>query len=370
MKTAGAVVSGVCATLTGVGLQRFAYAPLLPAMVQAGVLSGGEAGALGAFNLAGYLVGAASAPAVGRVLGLRWALRGAILLAALCFALCAAPYGLLWLAPVRGLAGFSGGMLMVLAGPAVQAAVPVSMRGMAAGFVFAGVGMGIVTGAVLVPVLLPFGLASAWLALSMLALALGAVSWRLWPDVAPPVAMKLPRLRGVEGWLVLSYVCSAIAQTAHMVWWPDFVARGMGLGTQASAAVWVLFGVSAAVGPAGFGRLGDRFGTGPALRVLMSLQIVAIGVPLLSHSVMALMSSSMLAGAASLGSTALTLTRARELAPAQASGIWRICTAMFGLAQTVTGFFMAWLYATTGAHEAIFVLALVMSVVALAAARS
>ena len=40
------ITAGVCATLLGVGLQRFAYAPLLPAMVQQHWLSAGDAGLL------------------------------------------------------------------------------------------------------------------------------------------------------------------------------------------------------------------------------------------------------------------------------------------------------------------------------------
>jgi predicted MFS family arabinose efflux permease len=370
MRPVWPILSGVCATMTGIGLQRFAYAPLLPAMVQQGVLSGGEAGALGAFNLGGYLLGAALAPAVGRALTLRWAMRLAMLVACFGFAMCALPGGLWWLAPFRAVAGFAGGVLMVLAGPAVQAVVPASMRGLAAGLVFAGVGIGIVTGALLVPAMLPLGLGWAWLSLAGLALGLALVSWRLWPDVAAPPAMRLPRLRGAAGWLVLSYACAAVAQTAHMVWWPDYIARGMGLGTGAGAAFWVLFGVAAALGPAGFGRLGDRFGTRPALRGLMAAQVAGLVLPLVTHEVAALAVSAVLAGATALGSTALTLTRARELVPAQASGVWRICTTSFGVAQTVTGFGMAWLYAATGGHAAIFGVALVMAVSALAAARS
>ncbi len=369
MKAIWPILSGVCATMTGIGLQRFAYAPLLPAMVQRGVLSGPEAGVLGAFNLGGYLLGAAMGPAVGRALSLRWALRAAMLVACFGFAMCALPGGLVWLAPFRLMAGFAGGVLMVLAGPAVQAVVAPSMRGLAAGLVFAGVGTGIVVGALLVPAMLPLGLPAAWLALAGLGLVLTAISWRIWPDVPAPPAMVLPRIRGRTGWLVLSYALAAVAQTAHMVWWPDFVARGLGLGTDAGAAFWVLYGAAAMSGPAGFGRLADRVGSGLALRILMGVQVVAIALPLLRHDLAALVVSAVLAGATALGSTALTLTRAREIAPAQASGVWRVSTASFGLAQTVTGFAMAWLYGV-GGHEAIFGAALVMALAALAAARS
>lgn len=371
IRSAGAILSGVCATMTGVGLSRFAYAPLLPAIVQAGLLSGGEAGALGAINLGGYLFGAAVGPAIGRHLGVPWALRGAMLACAGCFLLCAVPGGgLLWLAPWRGGTGIAAGVLMVLAGPAVQAVVPAAIRGLAAGLVFAGVGSGIVAGALLVPATLPFGLSAPWLALAALASLLTAISWRLWPKVAAPPKMRLPRLIGRAGWMVGSYACSAVAQTVHMVWWPDFIARGLGRGPAAAAGFWVLYGLSAATGPALYGRVADRIGAGRALRLAMGVQVAALGLPLVAQTTPALVASAVLAGGTAIGSTALTLTRARDIGGADAPGLWRASTATFGLAQTLCGFFLAWLYAATGGHAALFAAGFVAALLAFLSARS
>jgi predicted MFS family arabinose efflux permease len=355
--------------MTGVGLSRFAYAPLIPAIVQAGWLSGGQAGALGAVNLGGYLCGAASAPAFGRKVGMVWALRLAMLTATACFLLCAIPGGLYWLVPWRALTGVSGGVLMVLAGPAVQAVMPAKMRGLAAGLVFTGVGAGIVIGALLVPAMLPQGLPATWLALAALAACLTAFSWRLWPNVLAPPAMRLPKLTGSAGLMVLSYAFAAIAQTVHMVWWPDFIARGLGQGAATGALFWMLYGASAAAGPALYGRLADRIGAGRTLQVAMAVQVIALALPLASHTTFALIASALCAGGTAIGSTALTLTRAREIGGPQAAGLWRISTSGFGLAQTATGFFLAWLYAASGGHEALFIVGLAASIAALATAR-
>lgn len=369
MKPVWPIVSGVCATMTGVGLSRFAYAPLLPAIVQAGLLSGGQAGALGAINLGGYLCGAALGPGFARKVGLGWALRLAMLCVTVCFLLCAIPGGLVWLTPWRALTGVCGGVLMVLAGPAVQAVVPVAMRGLAAGLVFSGVGGGIVIGALLVPATLPLGLSATWLALAVLAALLTAISWRLWPNVAAPPAMRLPRLKGKAGLMVLSYAFSALAQTVHMVWWPDFIARGLGEGAGRGALFWLLYGVSAASGPALYGRLADRVGAGRALQVVMAVQALALALPLLSHMDSVLVLSALCAGSTAIGSTALTLTRAREVGGADGPGLWRYSTMAFGLGQTAMGFFLAWLYTATGGHMALFGVGLVAALLAVATAR-
>ena len=67
-----ATLCGLCASLVGIGLARFAYTPLLPAIIGAGWF--------GAANLAGYLAGAPlAAPAASRVPA-RMLLRGAMVM--------------------------------------------------------------------------------------------------------------------------------------------------------------------------------------------------------------------------------------------------------------------------------------------------
>jgi hypothetical protein len=58
-------VAGLCASLVGLGLARFAYTPLIPALIAAKWFSPAEAVYLGAANLAGYLAGALIARELG-----------------------------------------------------------------------------------------------------------------------------------------------------------------------------------------------------------------------------------------------------------------------------------------------------------------
>ena len=53
-----ATLAGLCAVLVGIGLARFAYTPLIPALIDAQWFTAAEAAYLGAANLAGYLAGA------------------------------------------------------------------------------------------------------------------------------------------------------------------------------------------------------------------------------------------------------------------------------------------------------------------------
>ncbi len=363
------ILAGVCATLLGVGLQRFAYAPLLPVMVQAQWLSAADAGLLGAVNFAGYLGGAALAPSFGRQFGMRPALRTASVMAVICFLLCAwkgGPWqgGLAWYLPWRLLAGVSGGFLMVLAGPAVQQAVAPARRGFAAGTMFTGVGAGIATGAVLVPALLPFGVAWAWLALAAAATVLTLIAWPCWPQVAPPARVRMPPLAGGIGRLLASYTLAGAAAAPHMGWWPDFIARGLGYGTSWGSAAWLLFGLSVAGGAAVCGRLAGRIGVGRAYLAIMVVQIPAMLLPLISVAVPSLVLSTMLAGSTTAGSSVLALMRARELAGEASPGLWRASTVGWAAAQTATGFAIAALYRATGSHLPLFAAGLVAALAA------
>jgi MFS family permease len=362
---AGVIFAGLCATLLGVGLQRFAYAPLLPAMVQQHWLSAGPAGALAAVNLAGYLGGAAIAPGIARAFGLRITLRMAMLAATLAFALCAINWGVAWLVAWRAIAGAAGGLLMVLGGPAVQASVPARMRGLASGLMFTGIGIGIIGGAILVPALLGVGLPAAWLALSVTAAVLTVLSWRLWPVTAVSRPAGRPRLRGPAGRLAAVYLLGAIAAAPHMIWWPDFIARGLDRGATLAALLWALYGLSVAVGPTLFSRLAGRIGTANAFAATLVIQIIGLLLPIVLRSTPWLVVSVIAAGIVAIGQTALALTRTREVAGDGAPEVWRIITAGYGAAQASIGFVLAWLHEATGSHVPLFAVGLLAAVVAL-----
>lgn len=79
------LMAGLCASLVGIGLARFAYTPLLPAIINAQWFSASTAAYLGAANLAGYLAGALLGVGIARQTGTRAALRLMMVLATLAF---------------------------------------------------------------------------------------------------------------------------------------------------------------------------------------------------------------------------------------------------------------------------------------------
>ena len=124
-----AVLSAFCTSLIGIGLARFAYTPLLPAIIGAHWFEPAAAAYLGAANLAGYLLGALSGRPLSARMPLVVVLRTMMLLATATFFACAYPVGFAWFFVWRFVAGVAGGALMVLAAPNVLPHVPASRRG-------------------------------------------------------------------------------------------------------------------------------------------------------------------------------------------------------------------------------------------------
>lgn len=359
-------LAGGAATASGNGLARFAYVPLFPAMVGQGWVTGAEAGTLGAAALLGYLIGTLLGRGAGRRLGVPRTLDAGMALIVLSLVACAWNGGFPWFLAWRTLAGVAGGLLMALAGPATQASVPLQQRGTAGGVVIAGVGLGIATGALAVPALLPAGLPATWLGLAGLVLLLWAFAHPRWPDMAMRgvAAEAPPRAR----LLLLLYGLHGAGMVPPMVYLADLAARGRGLGIGIGALLWLVFGLAGVAGGVLSGRVADRLGGRPTLRLWLLVQVLALGLTLPPYAPLVLPAAA-LAGFAAVGVTAVTLGVTREIAGLRATGLWVQCTAAFAVVQTVVGFGLAALFAATGeSHAAVFGAGLGFSLAAFAAA--
>ena len=369
-------MAGLCASLVGIGLARFAYTPLIPVLIAEGWFAPAEVAYLGAANLAGYLAGALLARGIAQRAGAATPLRAMMLLASATFFASALPLSFAWYFVWRLASGLAGGVLMVLAAPTVLAAVAPSRRGLAGGAVFTGVGLGIAVSGTLVPLLLRLGLVATWCGLGALALALTVLAWRGWPAgpaaasaLRPDPQDRAPRADRALRALYVEYGLCAIGLVPHMVFLVDFVARGLGRGLDAGAGYWVLFGLAACAGPLLAGRLADRIGFGPALRLAFLAQAAAVAWPALADGALGLAVSSIVIGAAVPGVVPLVLGRVQELAGPGAHGrtaAWSTATTAFALGQAGAAYGFSFVFAQTGSHASLFALGAAALALALA----
>ena len=363
-----AAIAGLSALLLGIGLSRFGFTPLIPALVQAGWFTAAQAGYLGATNLAGYVVGAAIARRAARHVPAMTLVKAAMILAAASFAGCAAPLGFGWYFGWRLLSGIVGGVLMILAPTAVLAATPTDRRGRVAGIVFTGVGAGIALSGTLIPWLVRAGLPAAWLTLAVIGIALTAVAWRGWPhhahipDGRGPVTR--PPLSPMVVRLVISYGVIGLAFAPHTVYWTDFIARGLGLGLDVGGFYWLVLGLGAACGPMLTGFVAERLGFARTYTLILVALAVCIGAPVFWPNPPVLLLSSFGTGAFGLATTSLGSGRAGELVPiAQHRQLWGWMTIAYAIVYASGGYISAFIFARTGSYSLLFAFGAAMALV-------
>lgn len=359
-----AILAGLCASLVGIGLARFAYTPLIPSLIEAQWFAANDVMYLGAANLVGYLAGALSGRPIARHLSAPWTLRLMMGLASLAFLACAFPVSVLWFFVWRFVSGLAGGAIMVLAATSVLPFIPGARKGLASGAIFLGLGLGIAASGTLVPLLLNLGLQQTWIGLGVLSAVLTAVSWGGWPVVPAPVPVVTagaePKTSSAMKLLYAQYALMAVALVPMMVFLVDYVARGLQWGAHWGAMVWVVYGIGAILGPMVYGGLADRIGFATTNRVVLGLQALAIALLALNHSAAALVISVLVIGSFPPGIVPVTLGRIQHLLPGDLSAqnhAWSRATTAFALFQALAGYAYSYLYAVShGNYTVLFVI--------------
>lgn len=357
--------AGLCASLVGIGLARFAYTPLVSALIEAHWFSPSAVVYLGAANLAGYLIGALG----GRPLAARWSstgvLRAMMVLVSLSFFACAVPLSMAWFFGWRLLSGIAGGVIMVLAASAILPHVAPNRRGLASGAIFLGVGLGIAGSGSLVPFLLSFGLSQAWLGLGGVALLLTATSWFGWPQESPhaPATSSASAMRGSTGLYVLfaQYALMAAGLVAPMMFLVDYVSRGLGAGSHSGALIWTLYGVGAIVGPLVYGFLADHWGARSAIRLVLLAQAGALAVLVTVTDLRLLAVAALVIGSFPPGIVPLALARVHQLVADhhRQNATWSRATVSFASFQALAGYAYSALFsASHGQYALLFSVAM------------
>lgn len=359
-----ALLTGIMATLAGIGLARFAYTPLLPVLIQAQWFSASQAAYLGAANLLGYLIGALSAHALSERFPARAVVGVCFAAIALSFLLCAWPASFAWFFVWRLVSGIAGAILMVVGPSLALSATPAARRTGVGGLVFAGIGLGALLSAWVVPLLLEVSLMATWITLGVLSLMAGVASDRGLIRLRMPAvsASGQASARGthtgvgvVVALVVAAYALDAVGFVPHTVFWVDYLAREKALGTPAAALQWGIFGVGAVCGPLLASAVAHRLGWHRGLALAFMAKAAAIALPLLSIGMLSRSVSSFMVGAMIPGIVALTSGRLAELVgPAAHKKLWGRATAAFAAAQAISGYGMSALYDHWGTYTPLF----------------
>lgn len=362
---ASALCVGLNATILGIGLSRFAYTPLLPALSEQGWFPPALASYLGAANLIGYLIGAFTAHQLSEWLGAKRTILIAMGLVATSFLLCASPAPFSWFAFWRFIAGMAGAILMVVGPSLALQYTDVRNRPVIATMIFMGIGLGILISACLMPYLLSLGLSITWLALgglSLCAATLGGLGLKRLPTRAMAHTTDTTQSRSPlpsAVWLiVIAYGFDAAGFIPHTIFWVDYLTRELAIGRDAALLQWAILGAGAMLGPVIAGRLVKFGGWRRALISAYLLKTLAIVIPVASHSLLWLSLSSFLIGAMIPGIVSLTSGYLAEIVGVQRhKHVWGLATAGFAIVQAASGMAMSAFYDQADSYAPLFPLA-------------
>ena len=327
------------APAVSLGLARFSYALLLPAMRAELHWSYFTAGAMNTANAAGYLLGALLAPRwFARHDALRVLVAGGLATTAILVAHAFAPndallHALRMLAGIASAATFVGGGLL-----AARLSARTPRPGLVVGIYYGGTGLGILASTALVP---PLPWRGAWIALGLASLACTFVTWAVvrraqdavrtradgagasrtgarWRPMAPLLGGYLMFGFGYIGYM--TFIVTLLHEQGIAAAWVQAFYALLGAGVVASSWLWA--------------GLLQRFCGGQAMALLNAILALATLLPVLSAQPLVVAASCLLFGCSFLSVVASTTAFVRHnLAPAQwAAGIGMF-TIVFALGQ-------------------------------------
>jgi predicted MFS family arabinose efflux permease len=354
-------IAGSATLLVGMGIGRFSYTPLIPALIEGGALSASQAGYVGAFNLAGYLIGALAALRIRTRWGETRTLKACLIISLICLIASIADLGFVWLVFWRFLVGITVAVMMIYSLAIVTRYAPPGRLGMATGIVFTGVGVGILLSGTLIPALLGHSLAAAWTGLAVLGalgVAIGIWGWNAADDIAPtqPPPLESPPITPPILRLIAGQTMFSIGLVPHTIYWVDYLVRGLGNDIAFGGMHWALFGLGAVSGTFLWGRLADKMGFRAGLVLVFATLAVGIALPVIETALWALVASSLVVGAQP-GFSAIISGRTHQIVgPVHMARVWRWMALTSGVFQAVGGYAYVMLFDFSGSYPALFLI--------------
>ena len=352
------------------GLARFSYALLLPAMRADLGWSYFTAGAMNTVNAAGYLLGALAVSRWLDRIGPRALFIGGMVATAVLLALHGAFIATGWLYLLRMATGVgsaatfvSGGLLAarLVADPSQRGApgINATSAGLVLGIYYGGTGVGIVASALLVPPLaarpVEHAWQMAWIGLGVLALVAAAVaaaetrSIRASPQARGPSSSA--DLRGLAAGLA-SYLLFGLGYIGYMTFVVTLL-REQGLAPAAIVAFYALLGMAVVASSWLWAPLLQRHRGGGPMTLLNALLALATVLPVVSPNPVAVFASGLQFGAVFLSVVASTTALVRHNLPPAAwgNGIGAF-TVVFAFGQIVGPSGVGWIADTAGGLRA------------------
>ena len=337
------LLAGATLLLVVHGLGRFVYTPLLPWLVEDGVLTIQQGASIASWNYLGYLVGALLALRWHRVGQIRRSLPWALVLHVITTLAQTQVESADVLSALRLLNGISNGLVFVQAPSLILEWLARHRRTSSSGLVYLGVCVGLIVSSFMVS--LSDGLlegAERWWPAALLSIPLAWWGWRqlanldMPPDEAPQDLAE-PRsgrlLDRVSTPLFLSYAGAGMGYILPMTFLPMVARLQVEPGDMLVESSWLVVALATLPSPWLWNRLGTLLGDTLALRFSYATQLIGVLAALLLPGAPGILLCAVLVGGTFLGTVLLTQRLARTLHPHQGPRLSAALIALYSLTQ-------------------------------------
>lgn len=337
-RSAALAFGGLAAMAAALGIGRFVYTPILPAMLTTLGWSKSDAGIVASANFVGYLVGAMLASLPFAAMRPRWWLLAALLVSSATTAAMALPSDITSFVALRFIGGAASAFVIVCASTLVLEQLAISGRHSLSGIHFAGVGLGIMISALAVSTLEIWGAGwkHLWIGSGVLAALATIVAALLIPE-REDIAVKT-EAEDVQssppgiGAMILAYGLFGFGYVITATFLIAIVKV-----TEAVHAlepwVWIIFGLVAIPSVTVWSWLGRKIGIFHAFAFACALEALGVAASVEWVTIPGIAIATLLLGGTFMGITALGFVAVRTLAAGNSQQALGRMTASFSLGQ-------------------------------------
>ncbi|MGO8909553.1 MAG: YbfB/YjiJ family MFS transporter [Bradyrhizobium sp.] len=329
---------GLAAMAAALGIGRFVYTPILPAMLTGLGWSKSDAGLVASANFLGYFIGALLAGRPFAVARPRPWLLTALAISAVSTAAMALPSDIASFVGLRLVGGAASAFVIVCASTLVLERLSVSGRGSLSAIHFAGVGFGIMISAIAVSAMLASGAGwrSLWIGSGLLAMLAAVGAAFLIPAAenvaASPKPAGSPASSSGMGAMIVAYGLFGFGYVITAT----FLVAIVRLNAEIRALepwVWTLFGLAAIPSVTVWGWLGRQIGIMNAYAAACIIEAIGVAASVEWVTTPGVCFSALLLGGTFMGITALGFLAARILSPGNPHQALGQMTASFSIGQ-------------------------------------
>lgn len=338
-KNSSILLAGILALVVGVGVARFVFTSLLPAMLVDSI-SIAFAGVLASINYLGYLAGSVFSIFIKDIHSkVKYFRLGLVLCVVSSFVLGMTENNTVWII-ARLLAGFGAAMALVVGSAVVMLKLQSTNKTKAMGIHFSGLGFSIVITDLLMRAVFYYGgdWKDAWLILAIMGAVLSCYCVYILQFEKQPknqvVKHKFDKslFSPMVIILILAYFTEGVGMVVQATFLPDIVNSLEGLSGY-GGYVWLAVGLAGIPSCIIWMRLAHRFGSINIMIVAMLLQIVGILIPTLSNNIVMNLVSGLLFGATFIGLVALFMNFGGQQSSKNPVFIMGAITSAYGVGQ-------------------------------------